>query len=70
VSLIGKIIVPKGKGYVYEEGRTLPSRESYALCRCGIIRHYAVSAMVAHTHVDFRGQVKPHPKKLYRDRAV
>lgn len=35
VPLSEKIIVPKGNGYVYEEGRPLPQRESYALCRCG-----------------------------------
>jgi CDGSH-type Zn-finger protein len=35
VPLKEKIIVPKGKHYVFEEGRTLPQRETYALCRCG-----------------------------------
>ncbi len=68
VPLSEKIIVPKGKGYVYEEGRTLPQSESYALCRCG------KSAIMpfcdgAHTHVDFRGK-ETASQKLYRDRAV
>ena len=35
VSLSEKIIVPRGDGYVYEEGRPLPQRETYLLCRCG-----------------------------------
>ncbi len=35
VPLAEKIIVPKGGGYVYEEGRALPQRETYTLCRCG-----------------------------------
>ena len=35
VPLSEKIIVPRGDGYVYEEGRPLPQREIYSLCRCG-----------------------------------
>ena len=35
VPLSEKIIVPVGGGYRYDEGRALPQRESYALCRCG-----------------------------------
>ena len=35
VPLAEKVIVPKGKGYVYEDGREMPQFESYALCRCG-----------------------------------
>jgi CDGSH-type Zn-finger protein len=35
VPLSEKIIVPRGDGYVYEEGRALPQRETYILCRCG-----------------------------------
>lgn len=35
VKLSEKIITPKGKGYVYKEGRELPQAETYALCRCG-----------------------------------
>lgn len=30
-----KIITPKGRGYEYKEGRSLPQAEQYALCRCG-----------------------------------
>lgn len=29
------IITPKGKSYVWEEGRPLPQAEQYLLCRCG-----------------------------------
>lgn len=35
VPLAEKIIVPKGREYVFEAGRRLPQSESYALCRCG-----------------------------------
>ncbi|MEI6845995.1 MAG: CDGSH iron-sulfur domain-containing protein [Candidatus Firestonebacteria bacterium] len=35
VPLAEKIIVPNGKGYIYEDGDELPQYESYALCRCG-----------------------------------
>ena len=35
VPLSEKIIVPKGNGYVYEEGDPLPQRAVYSLCRCG-----------------------------------
>lgn len=35
VPLSVKIIVPKGKGYEFKDGRDLPQNEEYALCRCG-----------------------------------
>lgn len=35
VPISEKIIVPVGEGYIYEDGRPLPQRETYALCRCG-----------------------------------
>ena len=35
IPLSEKIIVPHGDGYIYEEGRPLPQRETYLLCRCG-----------------------------------
>jgi CDGSH-type Zn-finger protein len=35
IPLTEKIITPKGKGYEYKEGRSLPQTEQYALCRCG-----------------------------------
>lgn len=35
VKLSEKIIKPKGKGYVWREGRKLPQGERYLLCRCG-----------------------------------
>lgn len=35
VPLSEKVIVPKGDGYVYEEGRALPQKATYSLCRCG-----------------------------------
>lgn len=35
IPLSEKIIVPRGAGYVYQEGRVLPQRATYSLCRCG-----------------------------------
>ena len=35
VPLSEKIIIPRGKGYVYEDGEPLPQRAVYSLCRCG-----------------------------------
>ena len=35
VPLVEKIIVPRGRSYVFEDGRELPQAERYALCRCG-----------------------------------
>ena len=35
IPLSENIIVPRGAGYVYQEGRALPQRATYSLCRCG-----------------------------------
>ena len=35
VPLSEKVIVPKGGGYVYEDGDPLPQQATYSLCRCG-----------------------------------
>lgn len=35
VPLRERIITPKGEGYEYRDGRELPQKEVYALCRCG-----------------------------------
>ena len=35
IPLSEKIIVPRGAGYIYQEGRTLPQRAPSSLCRCG-----------------------------------
>ncbi len=35
VPLSEKVIVPRGGGYVYEEGQPLPQKATYSLCRCG-----------------------------------
>lgn len=35
VPLSEKVIVPRGGGYVYEDGRKLPQKDTYLLCRCG-----------------------------------
>ena len=35
IPLSEKIIIPRGAGYIYQEGRALPQRATYSLCRCG-----------------------------------
>ena len=35
VPISEKIIIPRGKGYAYEDGEPLPQRAVYSLCRCG-----------------------------------
>lgn len=35
IPLLEKVIVPKGNGYVFKNGRPLPQSERYLLCRCG-----------------------------------
>ena len=35
VPISEKIIISRGKGYVYEDGEPLPQRAVYSLCRCG-----------------------------------
>jgi len=35
VPLLEKIIEPNGNAYIYKDGRKLPQKENYALCRCG-----------------------------------
>ena len=35
VPISEQIIVPRGRGYVLREGRSLPQAETYRLCRCG-----------------------------------
>lgn len=35
VPLSMKVIIPKGKGYEFKDGCSLPQSEEYALCRCG-----------------------------------
>ena len=55
VSIEEKIIVHKGEGYIYEQGRPLPQRESYTLCRCG---HTSTPPFCDGSHKahDFRGE--------------
>ena len=35
VPLSEKMIIPRGNGYVYEDGEPLAQRATYSLCRCG-----------------------------------
>ena len=35
VPIFEKIIIPRGNGYIYEDGEPLPQRATYSLCRCG-----------------------------------
>ncbi len=35
IELSEKIITPKGKGYIYTQGKQYEDKETYSLCRCG-----------------------------------
>ena len=35
IPLAERVITPRGRGYIWREGRALPQAERYALCRCG-----------------------------------
>lgn len=39
IPLTEKIIVPRGRGYIWRAGRPLSQSERYALCRCGKTKH-------------------------------
>lgn len=68
VPLYELIIEPRGRGYVYREGREFPRQEQYALCRCG------KSAKMpfcdgAHIHHKFNGKEKKASRKPYLKQA-
>ena len=62
-----KIILPKGNGYVFGEGRPLPQAETYALCRCGKSKA-APFCDGAHIVEGFRGD-ETASRRPYRERA-
>jgi CDGSH-type Zn-finger protein len=68
VPLHEKIIVPKGKGYVLEEGRPLPQAETYVLCRCGKSKN-APFCDLSHLNADFDGRETASREKFDK-RAV
>ena len=49
-----KIITPVGKHYEYRDGRELPQKETYSLCRCGKSKDHPFCDG-AHQEVDFDG---------------
>ncbi|HBQ64701.1 MAG TPA: iron-binding protein [Clostridiales bacterium] len=67
VPLLEKIIVPKGNGYVYEEGRQLPQSGQYLLCRCGRSKN-APFCDGAHIKTGFIGEETASREK-FEDRA-
>lgn len=67
VPLSEKIIIPKGRGYEFIEGRELPQSEEYALCRCGKSKN-APFCDGSHEKAGFIG-AETASKDKYEDRA-
>lgn len=67
IPLAEKIIVPKGKCYEFQSGRTLPQNSCYALCRCG---HTGDAPFCdgSHDDVEFDG-TETASRDCYEDRA-
>lgn len=68
VPLSEKIIVPVGKHYEYEEGKTLPQAETYALCRCGKTKTPPFCDGT-HAKINFDG-TEVASREKYEDRLV
>lgn len=67
IPLLERKIVPKGRGYVYEDGDQLPQSEKYALCRCGKTSTPPFCDG-SHTEGGFCGQENAS-KSSYQDRS-
>ena len=67
IRLTEKIIVPKGNGYVYQEGRKLPQSEKYFLCRCGYSKNAPFCDGI-HAKIGFDGQ-ETASRTSYAERA-
>nr|WP_320024466.1 CDGSH iron-sulfur domain-containing protein [uncultured Acetobacterium sp.] len=67
VKLSEKIITAKGKGYIYQEGRSLPQAKTYTLCRCGKSKNPPFCDG-AHVKGDFHGE-ETASKESFEDRA-
>lgn len=67
VALSEKIIVPKGRGYEFKDGRVLQQSEEYALCRCGKSKN-APFCDGSHENTGFIGD-ETASKAKYEDRA-
>lgn len=67
VKLDEQIIVPKGKGYEFVAGRTLPQSEQYELCRCGKSKN-APFCDKYHEKIGFDG-TETASRARYEDRA-
>jgi len=61
------IITPVDNHYEYREGRKLPQKESYALCRCGKSKNPPFCDG-SHNHFDFDGQ-ETAENNSYQERA-
>lgn len=62
-----KIITPVGEHYEYREGRKLPQKENYSLCRCGKSSDHPFCDGY-HNQIDFDGQ-ETASKEKYNKRA-
>ncbi len=62
-----KIIIPKGRGYEFKDGREFPRSEEFALCRCGKSRNKPYCDG-AHGKSDFDG-TETASKTGYEERA-
>lgn len=67
VPLSEKIIVPKGKINIFEDGRKFPQAEEYALCRCGKSKNPPFCDG-SHKEVGFNG-TETASREKYLDRA-
>jgi len=67
VPLQEKIIVKKGRGYEYKDGRDLPQAEEYHLCRCGKSKNPPFCDG-AHATINFVG-TETASRELYEERV-
>ncbi len=55
VPLVEKIIKPVGRHYEYKDGRKLPQKKKYSLCRCGNSKNHPFCDG-SHSEIDFEGK--------------
>ncbi len=67
VPLAEMLIIPKGEGYEFKEGRKLPQSSSYSLCRCGTSES-APFCDGSHVGCDFKGE-ETASRESYIERA-
>lgn len=67
VPLSEKIIVPKGEGYEFKEGKNFPATAEYHLCRCGKSKNHPFCDG-SHVKAQFKG-TETASREKYQDRA-